>query len=497
MDDLEDKDDEGGAAGGGFRPELIKSYLAFAKRALRSRWRTGAVLFTVGLALTIAANKYLPRTYSCTTVMMVQGSSVLEGRDATNALAGASSIIARHENLEGLIRDIGLVRKAAERRPPLLALKDKIVAALFGKMDSKTRIAALVGTLETKIDVTTEKGDLSIKVQWSDPQTATELAEAARESFLKARHSAEISAFEDKMAILDGHATELRDDIGGLVQQLKAARDERVNRERDERNAARKAAAAADPADPAPASAPVRRARPQSDAQLPELKEKLSSLRAKLSGYEADRERRVRDEQAKYDEMKLRLTSNHPAVVTQAERIQIASQVPSDVTLMRAEVKDLEGEIQQREAMLHQAGDTGLGGGSAQRRASTSLPADVTDILERTDFDPALTAQLSGAVARYGSLRNDLFSTRVDLDTAQAAFNHRYQVIIPAEAPNKADKPKSGVVIGAGLVLTLLLSLLSPILAELRTGIIRERWQVEHFQLPVLAELQLPPHSPD
>ena len=100
-------------------------------------------------------------------------------------------------------------------------------------------------------------------------------------------------------------------------------------------------------------------------------------------------------------------------------------------------------------------------------------------------------------MARYGSLRNDLFSTRVDLDTAQAAFNHRYQVIIPAEAPNKADKPKSGVVIGAGLVLTLLLSLLSPILAELRTGIIRERWQVEHFQLPVLAELQLPPHSPD
>jgi len=53
------------------------------------------------------------------------------------------------------------------------------------------------------------------------------------------------------------------------------------------------------------------------------------------------------------------------------------------------------------------------------------------------------------------------------------------------------------LVVGGGLFVTLLLSLLAPILLELRAGVIRERWQVEHIQLPVLAELRLPPHSSD
>jgi uncharacterized protein involved in exopolysaccharide biosynthesis len=503
MDDF-DNDNDTENAGGGFRPELIQSYLAFGRRALRARWRVAGVVFAIGLSLTLAAAKYLPRTYSCTTVMMAQESSVLDGRDGSNsALAGADDIIARHENLEGLIRDTGLIRSAAERRPPLLHLKDRMVAALFGEMNDKIRMASLVGTLEQRITVSTDKGDLSIKVEWSDPRTATELADAARESFLKARHTAEISAFEDKMAILDGHATKLRDDIGVLVQQLKASRDEQLAKDRQARNDARKnAAAAAGDATPAPVAVRqvARTAGAEPDAQLPALKEKLADLKAKLAAFDADRDRRIREEQAKYDELKLRLTSSHPAVVTQRERIAIASQIPSDVMLMQAEEKDIEGEIQQRDAMARQGGDVLGGGGGvmASKRASADpLPPEVTDLLERDNLDPALSAQLSGSVAQYGSLRSEVFSTRVDLDTAQAAFNHRYQVIIPAEMPSKADKPKIGAVIGGGLVFALLLALLLPILLELRTDIIRDRWQVEHIQLPVLAELRLPPHSSD
>jgi len=38
----------------------------------------------------------------------------------------------------------------------------------------------------------------------------------------------------------------------------------------------------------------------------------------------------------------------------------------------------------------------------------------------------------------------------------------------------------------------LLVALLVPILLELRRDVLVERWQVDHFQLPVLAELRLP-----
>lgn len=498
MDDLQDDNDsdkDGGSAGAGFRPELIKSYLGFARRALATHKLRALLVFAVGATLTVLAAKYLPRTYSCTTVMMVQGQTVLDGGDASNALAGAQDLIGRRENLEALIRDTGLLRTADARRPPLLRLKDRIITSLFGKMDDKTHMAVLVGTLEGKISVSTEKGDLSIKVSWSDPVTAASLAEAARESFLKARHSAEVSAFEDKMAILDGHATELRDTIGNLLQQFKAARDEQLNRERQARNAARSAANASGPIIAAPAVAPRRTLEP--DAQLPALKEKLSALRTKLAAMQAERERRVRDEQAKYDDLKLHLTSVHPSVVTQRERVAIASQISSDESLTQSEIKDIEGEIQQREGMRRQASDFGVGGGSKRANGAEPLPLEVTDMLARDDLDPALSAQLSGAVTKYGSLRNEVFSTRVALDTAQAAFNHRYQVIVPAEVPVRADKPKISVVVGGGLVFSLLLALLLPILAELRADVIRDRWQVEHLQLPVLAELRLPPHSSD
>jgi len=491
-------DEEHGGGGGGFRIDLIHSYLAFAKRALRARWGLSVAALAVGVGVTILAVKYLPRTYSCTTVMMVQGTHVLDARDAGNPLAGAEDIITRKENLQWLVRDTGLVKTAAGRRPPLLHLKDRIVESVFGAMDDKTRMNVLVGTLESKLSVSTEKGDLTIKVSWSDPQTVAELAEAARQSFLKARHQAEVSAFEDKMTILDGHAGQLRDDIGVLVQQLKAAREQQIAKGAEARKATAASAAPTVDTSPAPVARQVARRSSGSDPQIPILTEKLASLKTKLSGLDSDRERRIREEQAKYDDLKLRLTTSHPAVVLQKERIAIVSQVPSDEVLLQAEVKNITAELQQREAVLRQNGDSGgFGGGSRRNGGNEALPVEVTEFLERDNLDPALSAQLSGAVMTYGTLRNELFTTRVDLDTAQAAFQHRYQVIVPAEAPRRAEKPKIPVVFGGGLVVSILLALLLPIVAELRKDIIRERWQVEHIALPVLAELRLPPHSSD
>jgi uncharacterized protein involved in exopolysaccharide biosynthesis len=491
----EQDDDENEGGGGGPRIDLIHSYLAFARRALRVRWALGLCVFAASVLLTILAVKYLPRTYSCTTVMMVQGTHVLDGRDAGTPLAGAEDIIKRKENLEWLIRDTGLVKTAAGRRPPLLHLKDRIVETIFGEMDDKMRATVLEGTLESKISVTTEKGDLSITVTWSDPVTVAELAEAARQSFLKARHQAEVSAFEDKMTILDTHAGQLRDDIGVLVQQLKVAREQQLAKGNEARKSASASTSVADSAAPIPRAAARRSS--GSDPQIPVLKEKLTTLKAKLADLDAERAKRVREEQAKYDDLKLRLTSSHPSVVLQKERIAIASQIPSDEAVMQAEVKNIQGELDQREAVLRQNGDSMGGGARRAAGAPEALPVEVTEFLERDNLDPALSAQLSGAVMTYGSLRNELFSTRVDLDTAQAAFQHRYQVIIPAEVPNKAEKPKIPLVLGGGLFVSLLLALLLPILAELRVDIIRERWQVEHIALPVLAELRLPPHSSD
>jgi uncharacterized protein involved in exopolysaccharide biosynthesis len=497
--DQEHGDDDAG--GGGFQIEHLESYLNFAKFTLRKRWITFATVLAAGIALTIPVSIYWPKTFSCTTVLMPASSGVLDARDTPNALAGASDLILRHENLAAIIRDIGLIPKFESRRPPLLHLKDRISAAISGPMSQKTLVGSLVGTLETKIDVSTEKGDLTIKVGWSDAQTAAELAAAARDSFLKARHTAEISAFEEKMAILDGHSDKLRGEIGVLADQLKAVRDQKLGEVKEMRSEAGKAKAAelaAQQRQMVRVSPPPQAVAP--DTQTPELKAKLEELHAKLAATEADHDQRLRAAQSKLDDLKLKLTPSHPEVVSQQQQVAMLSGTPSELALMRAESKDLEAELRQREGLSaggSLASILSRGGARAAAAVDDLLPPDVTDLLQRDNLDPALTTQLSSTVIRYGALRDELLSTRIELDTAQAAFNHRYQVIIPAEVPIKPDKPKPGIIVGAGLFLSLLLSVLLPLAAELRKGVFVERWQVEHLQLPVLAELHLPPYSPD
>lgn len=492
-EDTEAGEQEGG--GGGIDPRVIRSYLSFAKRAITTRKLTIAIVAFIGIALTGVVAKFIPRTYHCATVLMTVENAVLDGDRGAKPLAGAKNLIMRHENLERLVKQTGLVKKFVERRPPLLRFKDSVVQALTGKLDDKTMTAVLVGTLETKVSIDTEDSNLSIDVDWSDRYTAAELAQAIQDGFLKIRHKAEISAFQEKMAILDNHAGKMRQEIETLAAQLDGAANQQAEKLKASSGiTASKPAAAAGGAVRAPRSS-----KPATDEQLPELRERLAGLKQKLTAAEGERSGRMRDENAKLDELKLKLTPSHPQVITQEERLAMASQVSSDLALLRSEVADLESQIKQRDAMV-KTGQAVAGGGAAARAAggeAEPLSADVTMLLARDEGDPALKAQLSGAVIRYGSLRDDVRAAKIALDTAQAAFNHRYQVMIPVEVPNKPSKPNLAAVIGAGIFLSLLLALIIPIVSELRRGVLVEYWQVDAFRLPVLADLHLPPASKD
>ncbi|MEI9953221.1 MAG: hypothetical protein WDO74_30635 [Pseudomonadota bacterium] len=485
----EDEDETPEGSSGGLNPELVKSYLSFARRALRKNRLLGIALFLVCAGLTFAASVYLPRTFVCKTVIMAQVATVLDRNNAPNALDGAESLIMRQENLEAMVRDTGLVRNFELRRPPLLKVKDQVMAALFGPMSDKIKMASLVGSLQTKIEPLTEKNLLSITVSWSDGQTAAEIADAARESFLKSRHTVEISAFEDKMAILDGHASALRDDVATLANQMET-----------EGRGGASSTDSATPTDKAP-RARVPRYLPRAAAtpdplvagQLGLLKEKLAAAKPKLAELEGDWQRRLREAQGKMEDLRLRLTPNHPEVLTQQERLSLLSQVPSDIAVLRAEIATLQADVKAGD-LIGSRGGVASGGAIAAANVG-SLPTEVIQALAKEDADPALRAQLSGAIVKYGDLRTEILSSKIDLDTAQAAFNHRYQIVMPAEVPSKATKPKPAVVIGAGLFLSLLLGLLIPIVTELRRGVIVETWQVHQLELPVLAELRLPPHS--
>ena len=494
MSDVEeDSDAEGGSQ---LQAELLKGYLAFAKRALRSRWRVSALVVALGVPLTVSLALLLPPTYKCTTVLMGMGTPVLDGRDQQNPLGSADGLIMRHENLEAIIRDTDLVNKFETRRPPLLKFKDKVMKALRGDMDQKTKVASLVGTLESKLEITPEKGDqtgqLTISVEWSDGQTAADIAQAARDSFVRARRTAEMSAFEDRAAILDAHASALRDEVQAMAEQVMAA--------------ARRGVAAAEetavaPVTPTPATpSRVVRSGPRAPdplvlEELARLRERLASDKPKVAELENEWQRHLREEQAKLADLKLKYTSSHPQVVTEQERVAMLSQPPAELATLKAEIKAIEQDIRARDLMTGHSTTTTIPGAPGAPGAPAELSPAIIQALEKDGVVPALRAQLSKAVVQYGDLRGDMRMDRIALDTAQAAFNHRYQVIIPADAPSKPAKPKTALVMIAGLLFTLLLSLGLPVLLELRRNVIVERFQVHQLQLPVLAELKLPPHS--
>jgi uncharacterized protein involved in exopolysaccharide biosynthesis len=493
-EESEEVEEQGGPS---FNAEILRSYLTFAGNAIRAHKVLIGVVAAFGLVLTVLAVRFVPRTYSCTTVMMTVENQVLDGNGGGRPLAGAETLMMRHETLEELIKQTDLVHKYQPRRPPLLRTKDRVMAALLGPLDDKVITAILVGTLESRLMVSAKGDTLEIRVDWNDPATTAELAQAAQDKFLNIRHQAEISAFQEKMGILDAHAAKMREEIDALANQMKESLTAKAA-------ALSKSGTKADAAKVTELKSTLSFApRPRSaasDQQLPELRERLTTQKQKLAATENERSGRISAERAKLDELKLHLTPNHPQVITQEERLAAASAVPSDLALLRAEVSDLEVQVKQRDAMAR-TGPLGPGGrvagGSAATMAGSTemLPSDIIRLLDSDDVDPALSAQMSGAVVRYASLRDEVRGAKLALDTAQAAFNHRYQVVIPVEEPGRPLKPSLPLVAAAGVILSLLLAFLIPILLELKRGVLVERWQVDHLQFPVLAELRLPERS--
>jgi LPS O-antigen subunit length determinant protein (WzzB/FepE family) len=78
----------------------------------------------------------------------------------------------------------------------------------------------------------------------------------------------------------------------------------------------------------------------------------------------------------------------------------------------------------------------------------------------------------------------------VEMDTAKAAFKHRYIVVTPAQMPRKPAKPYTALTLIGGLLGGAALAFFASVVADLRTGRVIETWQVERkLRLSVLAEL--------
>src|SRR5205814_157438 len=126
MDHESQDEEEAPRSQAGLDPKLVRSYLSFAKRAIKAHKAMLLSILFVGALLTGLVAKFIPRTYVCSTVMMTVENAILDGNRGPKPLAGANGMIMRHENLERLVKETGLIKKYSERRPPLLRFKDRL-----------------------------------------------------------------------------------------------------------------------------------------------------------------------------------------------------------------------------------------------------------------------------------------------------------------------------------------------------------------------------------
>jgi uncharacterized protein involved in exopolysaccharide biosynthesis len=507
MENLEETEREGGGAPVN-QLELVKSYLAFARRAIRSR-RLMAVLIFMGMSLlTVGALAVWPRTYKSELRLIVQRSQVLDPDEKSNPLESASDLITRHDNLVAIVEQLDLVSDWERFRPPLMAVKDRVMEKLRGKRDPKAVKDALVSMLETHLWATTDNNSLTIGAEWPHAETSKRIVDAARDTFLQARHNAEISVIEEKMSILDGHSTRLRAEIDGIAQELKRMKDEKVAAATKAVKQVGEAAASTTASSASPTSMAIRQlstrattAAARAEEDLPGLKEDLETKKHKLSDLQARRNQSLADAKSHLVEIELRLTPEHPEVRAAEQRVALLSKETGEETSLKAEVAALEGRVKATSASARSERGGGFArapssGGSASNSAAEALPAEILKLLDdKGEIDPVIGAQLSTAMYKYSELRNEIRTARITLDEAQAAFTYRYKIAVPAVTPLKPSKPKVPAIAAGGILGGLLLALLIPILLELRSGIIVERWQVAAIPIPVLAELRLPPRD--
>jgi uncharacterized protein involved in exopolysaccharide biosynthesis len=433
-------------------------------------------VWLVVVALTAAALAVMPRTYDVQTTLQVSRAGPIAAltnpkapRELDAPTRAAAETVLRHENLVALVQQTKLLERWNLHRAPALRLKDAVRARLFPPPTAEQRLEAFVGLLEDRLWVDTESETLSIGIHFPDPDLAYDLVQAALKNFLDARRDAEISSIEDAIEILEARSTEAHAMVETALKEMADAR------------ASRSARLGLRPRRTVPASMdqPLDKAGSQLIAQVQAKRQAITQL-------EDLRRRRMLELQTRLREQRATYSDNHPVVLDLQQNIAALNQEPAELQTLRRDLAALEKELRSRGLLA----DVPLGAPRARSMAEAAA-LEPLDPREEEDPDVAYTkAQVRHALTRYNGLLDRIDAARLELDTAQAAFKHRYVLIRPPQRPNAPARPNVGLVLLASVVAGFFLALFAPSLLDLASRKLIEPWQIEQaLGVPVLGEV--------
>lgn len=456
-------------------PDLIDwaqlwNWGGFVLRAPLRHKRLALAAFAITLALGAVAAVLVPDRYEVKAVVLARPNPLMGAlsnpvsRESAEPTFAVRELVLRRENLAGIVTETQMTERTLALRPPALRARDSILQELTGKApEPEQRFEGLVDTLERKLDVQAgTQGAVTIAFRWWDREIAFDVVDAAVRRFLELRHTSEIATVGDAIAILERHRSRVRDEIQASVEQL----------ETKEKASAR----------PATAPRPAARPHPAEDKELSSLQATLAARKRALANLESFRQQRSTELQAELVQQQSVYASDHPAIASTQRLIAALSHPSQQVLDLRDEIADLEKEIARRGGIAA-AGDA--------RRDDAQADIEQARAFLQGD-DPALELdrrQLSYLLHQYGELLNRIDSAQIEMETAEASFKSRYNVITPPRLPNGPVQSLK-VLLGVGALLGgLAMAMFASTCADLLAGRILERWQIEdQLQLPVLGE---------
>jgi uncharacterized protein involved in exopolysaccharide biosynthesis len=484
--------------------ERVRNYASFVAGSVRRHKLLVVAVFVSIVGATVGSIFAFPKTYHVESKALFQPNGALtvrgDGPGAESLTHVAGEMVLRRDNLVALVQQTDLLRYSRDHRAPIQRARDAIVHALHGKEDTEAeRLDGEVKLLEKKFGVwTNESGStVTIAIDWSDGPMACRLVDAAQKAFLDARYAREITALAESIGILSSHTTSLKADIDDAVGGIERMRP-----------GAEVAKADATPQIPSSRVLPPLAPRPVAtrvsglDAELQPLKVEIQAKLQAIEGFEEFRRHRLSELQAQLAEARTTFTENHPVIGDLKQTIAALSVESPEVTTLRQEALSLKGEYDRRSAasdvQVSAMGAPAFADAPARVVTPPQLPSDVLRLALdlREDRDPGMVyarGQLRDAMDKYASLRAQIQTAQIDLETAQAAFKYRYSIVTPARLPTSPTQPNIPVVLLAAVVAGFLCSLLFAVVVDARAGRLLERWQIEDLLgRPILGEITLP-----
>ena len=425
-----------------FAPGELGHAWTFVMRSVRSRIRLAFGVLLGFVALTAAITQALPRSYHVEARIYAlpaenaPGAIRATSEQAGGLAQGAAEVVVGQQHLLELVRGHDLIGRWDRSRVPLQRLLDRVRGAQA--QDPAARERMMVSLLRKKLTVQVKGPEVTLFFDWPEAQGAYEVVEESSQKLIAARHDAELSPLERRVASLAESAKQAQVRIDDAVAKVDAARKER-------RKGARSASVRGLQAEG--------RFRDLPDAGLAALRMQLIASRKAIAAEEDVQRKHLNDLQVIYAEQKATLGPGHATLLETKRKLDAAERQGAQLEAMRAAEQQKLAEY------------VGQGGKEIELTAEAApWPAELKDEDDAVAYG---RARISMELAGLQQLFAEMGAARATLVEMRAAFDNRYAVVAPAELPESPASPKTLLLLLAGLLGGLILSVVASVSAEL------------------------------